>query len=182
MIHLPSLGFSEGQRQGLSKPQVRENSQMARLCDLADPLVEVLYVAPFALPEVCTFSLPPNYQPPPPPPPGEPPPPAPPHCGPILALQHGTSLPLLQPPSLHLETALPCCCKPPDRRHHCTAITATCYVQTPLCPPLPSLRLCPASSLQITCCCDSHDPHAAIQAGKMSTCKSILLLPVYMCY
>ena len=54
VIHLPSLGLSEGQRQGLSKPQVRENSQMARLCDLADPLVEVLYVAPFALPEVCT--------------------------------------------------------------------------------------------------------------------------------
>ena len=57
VIHLPSLGLSEGQRQGLSKPQVRENSQMARLCDLADPLVEVLYVAPFALPEVCTALL-----------------------------------------------------------------------------------------------------------------------------
>ena len=52
VIHLPSLGFLEGQRQGLSKPQVRENSQMARLCDLADPLVEVVYVAPFSLPEV----------------------------------------------------------------------------------------------------------------------------------
>ena len=62
VIHLPSLGLSEGQRQGLSKPQVRENSQMARLCDLADPLVELLYVAPFALPEVrpnspCTSQL-----------------------------------------------------------------------------------------------------------------------------
>lgn len=56
VIHLPSLGLSEGQRQGLSKPQVRENSQMARLCDLADPLVEVLYVAPFALPEVSYSS------------------------------------------------------------------------------------------------------------------------------
>lgn len=55
VIHLPSLGLAEGQRQGLSKPQVRENSQMARLCDLADPLVEVVYVAPFSLPEVgCT--------------------------------------------------------------------------------------------------------------------------------
>ena len=52
VVHLPSLGLLEGQRQGLSKPQVRENSQMARLCDLADPLVEVVYVAPFSLPEV----------------------------------------------------------------------------------------------------------------------------------
>ena len=52
VIHLPSLGLTEGQRQGLSKPHLRENSQMARLCDLADPLVEVLYVAPFGLPEV----------------------------------------------------------------------------------------------------------------------------------
>ena len=52
VIHLPSLGLTEGQRRGLSKPHLRENSQMARLCDLADPLVEVLYVAPFGLPEV----------------------------------------------------------------------------------------------------------------------------------
>jgi len=52
VVHLPSLGLTEGQRQGLSKPQLRENSQMARLCDLADPLVEALYVAPFNLPEV----------------------------------------------------------------------------------------------------------------------------------
>ncbi|DBA72938.1 TPA: hypothetical protein ACH3X2_009891 [Trebouxia sp. C0005] len=51
VIHLPSLGLTEGQRQGLSKPHMRENSQMARLCDLADPLVEVVYVAPFNLPE-----------------------------------------------------------------------------------------------------------------------------------
>jgi hypothetical protein len=56
VIHLPSLGLTEGQRQGLSKPQLRENSQMARLCDLADPLVEVLYVAPFNLPEVSPLS------------------------------------------------------------------------------------------------------------------------------
>ncbi|DBA85977.1 TPA: hypothetical protein ACH3X1_005515 [Trebouxia sp. C0004] len=56
VIHLPSLGLTEGQRQGLSKPQLRENSQMARLCDLADPLVEVVYVAPFNLPqEVETY-------------------------------------------------------------------------------------------------------------------------------
>ena len=29
---------------------------MARLCDLADPLVEVVYVAPFNLPEVSPFA------------------------------------------------------------------------------------------------------------------------------
>ena len=29
---------------------------MARLCDLADPLVEVVYVAPFNLPEVSPFT------------------------------------------------------------------------------------------------------------------------------
>lgn len=46
------MGLTEGQRQGMFKPQVRENSQMARLCDLADPLVDLLYVAPFKLPEV----------------------------------------------------------------------------------------------------------------------------------
>ena len=56
VIHLPSLGLTEGQRQGLSKPHLRENSQMARLCDLADPLVEVVYVAPFNLPEVSPFT------------------------------------------------------------------------------------------------------------------------------
>jgi hypothetical protein len=56
VIHLPSLGLTEGQRQGLSKPHLRENSQMARLCDLADPLVEVVYVAPFNLPQVSPFS------------------------------------------------------------------------------------------------------------------------------
>ena len=46
------MGLTEGQRQGVFKPQVRENSQMARLCDLADPLVDLLYVVPFKLPEV----------------------------------------------------------------------------------------------------------------------------------
>ncbi len=55
VIHLPSLRLTEGQRQGLSQPHLRENSQMARLCDLADPLVEVVYVAPFNLPEVSPF-------------------------------------------------------------------------------------------------------------------------------
>ena len=57
VIHLPSLGLTEGQRQGLSKPHVRENSQMARLCDLSDPLVEVLYVAPFNVPEVSILPI-----------------------------------------------------------------------------------------------------------------------------
>ena len=58
IVHLPSMGLTEGQRQGMFKPQVRENSQMARLCDLADPLVDLLYVAPFKLPEVCLQGLP----------------------------------------------------------------------------------------------------------------------------
>lgn len=52
------MGLTEGQRQGMFKPQVCENSQMARLCDLADPLVDLLYVAPFKLPEVPNSSKP----------------------------------------------------------------------------------------------------------------------------
>ena len=55
IVHLPSMALSEGQRQGIFKPQVRANSQMARLCDLADPLVDLLYIAPFKLPEVASL-------------------------------------------------------------------------------------------------------------------------------
>ena len=58
IVHLPSLGLTEGQRQGLSKPDMRQNSQMARLCELADPLVDRLYVCPFTLPEVTPLAVP----------------------------------------------------------------------------------------------------------------------------
>ena len=110
VIHLPSLGFSEGQRQGLSKPQVRENSQMARLCDLADPLVEVLYVAPFAVPEVCTphCCTPPLSAPPTTVPPTT----VSHHClHPPYCTPHYCTPPLSAPP-LHPTTA----------PHHCSAL------------------------------------------------------------
>ena len=49
VVHLPSASLSASQRESLPLAHVRENAQMARMCDLADPLVEVVYVAPFSL-------------------------------------------------------------------------------------------------------------------------------------
>eukprot|EP00741_Cyanophora_paradoxa_P021428 tig00021352_g20686.t1 len=49
VIHLPSLTRDESQRMSTTNFAVRQNSQMSRLCDAGDPLVEVVYVAPFQL-------------------------------------------------------------------------------------------------------------------------------------
>ena len=49
IIHLPSLSFSERQRRSVENLEVRQNSQMPRLCDVKEPGVDVMYVAPFPL-------------------------------------------------------------------------------------------------------------------------------------
>eukprot|EP01047_Picozoa_sp_COSAG01_P039820 COSAG01_NODE_3312_length_6277_cov_34.667368_1_plen_825_part_00 len=48
-VHIPSLSWSRGQRLSLSHLLARQNAQMARLCRLSDPLVDVVYVCPFPL-------------------------------------------------------------------------------------------------------------------------------------
>lgn len=50
-IHVPSLSRPRHQRISLSNMAARQNSQMARLCRLSDPLVDVVYVCPFPLSE-----------------------------------------------------------------------------------------------------------------------------------
>ncbi|KAG8470418.1 hypothetical protein KFE25_008839 [Diacronema lutheri] len=49
IVHVPSLSYSERQRRTLANMDVRQNAQMARLCDVRDPDVEVIYVCPFPL-------------------------------------------------------------------------------------------------------------------------------------
>ncbi|KAK9811483.1 hypothetical protein WJX72_004683 [[Myrmecia] bisecta] len=52
VIHLPCLGTpTEQQLAGNPTTHPAQNAQMARLCDLADPSVDVIYVAPLALGE-----------------------------------------------------------------------------------------------------------------------------------
>lgn len=46
VVHIPSLGLPQRIRRNLSNLPVRENYQIGRLCDLADPNVDVIYVAP----------------------------------------------------------------------------------------------------------------------------------------
>ena len=49
VVHIPSISVDEQKRATLSHMKTRENMQMSRLCAVADPLVDVLYVAPFNL-------------------------------------------------------------------------------------------------------------------------------------
>lgn len=49
LVHVPSLSTEPYQRQGFFNFAVRENAQLSRLCDAADPDVDVLYITPFAL-------------------------------------------------------------------------------------------------------------------------------------
>ena len=49
-VHVPSLSFEELMRSGIPRFSARQNLQMARLCGVSDPLVDVIYVAPFQLP------------------------------------------------------------------------------------------------------------------------------------
>jgi len=49
VIHIPSISAEEHVRWGIPHFSTRQNLQMARLCAIADPMVDVIYVAPFAL-------------------------------------------------------------------------------------------------------------------------------------
>ncbi|KAK3248759.1 hypothetical protein CYMTET_41786 [Cymbomonas tetramitiformis] len=51
LIHLPSISAATDLRLNTSHFQVRQNSQMSRLCDLADPNVDIVYVSPYPLPD-----------------------------------------------------------------------------------------------------------------------------------
>lgn len=49
IIHLPSLGYPQHIRDGLSEMNILQNLQMARLCDIIDAQVTVIYVSPVEL-------------------------------------------------------------------------------------------------------------------------------------
>lgn len=46
VVHIPSLSFTCAQRESIHNFTTRENGQFARLCAVADPLVDVVYVSP----------------------------------------------------------------------------------------------------------------------------------------
>lgn len=49
IIHIPSLGYGQHIRDELSEINILQNLQMARLCDIADPMVDVIYISPVEL-------------------------------------------------------------------------------------------------------------------------------------
>uniref|UniRef100_A0A8C5MM00 IQ motif containing H n=1 Tax=Leptobrachium leishanense TaxID=445787 RepID=A0A8C5MM00_9ANUR len=51
IIHIPSLGYTERQRSQTSDLHILQNLQIGRLCDVADPNVNVIYVSPVELDE-----------------------------------------------------------------------------------------------------------------------------------
>ena len=51
VIHLPSMSREEHQRASIPHLQSRMNLQMVRLCNTANPLVDVVYVAPMEIPD-----------------------------------------------------------------------------------------------------------------------------------
>ena len=51
IVHVPSLTLTPAQRAAIANVPLTENAQMARLCDVADPLCDVVYVAPFPVDE-----------------------------------------------------------------------------------------------------------------------------------
>ena len=52
IVHIASCSLDDAdQRMSMHNFRVRQNSQLSRLCDLADPNVEVVLVVPFRLPE-----------------------------------------------------------------------------------------------------------------------------------
>jgi len=50
-IHIPSISVQEHRRRSFHNFSVLENAQMARFCVLRDPKVEVIYIAPFRIPQ-----------------------------------------------------------------------------------------------------------------------------------
>ncbi|XP_018408321.1 PREDICTED: IQ domain-containing protein H [Nanorana parkeri] len=51
IIHIPSLGYTEEQRAQATDLHIEQNLQMGRLCDIADPNVDVIYICPVKLDE-----------------------------------------------------------------------------------------------------------------------------------
>jgi hypothetical protein len=49
VVHIPSLSFQPYQRKGLHNFTIKQNLQLTRLVDVADPDVDVLYISPFEL-------------------------------------------------------------------------------------------------------------------------------------
>ncbi|KAL4227848.1 hypothetical protein ACF0H5_013286 [Mactra antiquata] len=51
VIHIPSLGLNQSIRDSIHDFGIRQNTQMARLCDIRDPNVDVIFVSPVPLSE-----------------------------------------------------------------------------------------------------------------------------------